>query len=60
VTPPDANQHALTRLAHLLRRRYSRDVGRDFVVLAIDGVNDARAASDELVTQQIPVMRTAP
>jgi hypothetical protein len=58
VTSTDANQHALTRLANLLRRRYSRDAGRDFVVLAIDGVNHARVNSDELVTQQIPVMHT--
>lgn len=58
MTSTEANQHALTRLAHLLRRRYSRDAGRDFVVLAIDGGNRARANSDDLATQQIPVMRT--
>jgi hypothetical protein len=59
VTPTEANQHALSRLAHLLRRRYSRDAGRDFVVLAVNGGGRPRANSDELVTQQMPTMRNA-
>ncbi|MEO7733586.1 MAG: hypothetical protein ABIY55_21665 [Kofleriaceae bacterium] len=55
----EANQHALARLARLLRRRHSRQGGRDFVVLGVDGGETARASSDDLVTQQMPVMRNA-
>jgi|GEM_PF-4307985 len=55
----DANQQALTRLAHLLRRRHSRQGGRDFVVLGVDGNKRQRTNSDDLVTQQMPIMRNA-
>ncbi len=54
----EANQHALARLANLLRRRYSRQGGREFVVLGVDGKR-ARTNSDDLVTQQMPVLRNA-
>ena len=55
----DANQHALARLAHVLRRRHSRQGGRDFVVLGVDGNQRVRTNSDDLATQQMPVLRNA-
>lgn len=55
----EANQHALARLAQLLRRRHSRQGGRDFVVLGVDGSKRARTNNDDLVTQQMPVLRNA-
>jgi hypothetical protein len=55
VTPSEANQLALSRLAMLLRRRYFREVGRDFVVLAVEP--RPPRTTDELVTQPMAVLR---
>ncbi len=58
VPPPETNRHALTRLAQLLRRRYGRETGRAFVVLAVSRDRGC-ANSDEMATQQMPVIRAA-
>jgi hypothetical protein len=58
VPQPQPNRHALTRLAQLLRRRYGHDTGRAFVVLVATR-DRAYARSDELPTQQMPVIREA-
>jgi hypothetical protein len=48
---------ALSRLARLLHRRFRRDTGRSFVVLVAEGGRPP--FTDDLPTQQIPVMRAA-
>lgn len=50
MTPSEATHHALARLAFLLRRRYGRQAGRDFVVVSADP-RRLRQNTDEMVTQ---------
>ena len=57
MTVEDANKQALARLANLLRRRYRRQAGRDFVLLVAD-VYRAPPVSDDLATQPIRVFHT--
>jgi hypothetical protein len=59
VTPSEATHHALARLAFLLRRRYGRQSGRDFVVVSADP-RRLRQNTDEMVTQPMRTFATVP